>query len=271
MRDGPTAGLALIDAILARGELADYYLAHAARADLCRRLGQLDAAQASYRRALDLARQQPEREFLERRLNDIEAAAKAASDPNSNLLITPKREALSAKQYDLTYYNKKFSIADETHSSTIIKLQIPWHFLRRPMRHRRLIIGLAICSLILVAAGAWLVNHPALVYRLTGSEHYFATAIKETIPKGCDVGHLESLVGQGTPTAPPDWMLRWIDEKPNLSPDGWREGDKLIRYDFSGSTWYFQIRDGHLVNYDPNDVVIDRRPITSLSAPTKKT
>jgi RNA polymerase sigma-70 factor, ECF subfamily len=68
MRDGPDAGLALIDAILARGALADYHLAHAARADLCRRLGRTAEARVSYGMALTLARQEPERRFLERRL-----------------------------------------------------------------------------------------------------------------------------------------------------------------------------------------------------------
>jgi RNA polymerase sigma-70 factor (ECF subfamily) len=72
MRDGPAAGLALIDAILAHGELADYRLAHAARADLCRRLGQTGDARASYERALALTRQEPERRFLERRLAELE-------------------------------------------------------------------------------------------------------------------------------------------------------------------------------------------------------
>ena len=68
MRDGPEAGLALIDGILGRGELAEYYLAHSARADLCRRLGRTADAIASYERALGLTRQEPERRFLERRL-----------------------------------------------------------------------------------------------------------------------------------------------------------------------------------------------------------
>jgi RNA polymerase sigma-70 factor, ECF subfamily len=72
MRDGPGAGLALIDAILARGELADYHLAHSARADLLRRLGRADEAVASYREALALARQEPERRFLEGRLRELE-------------------------------------------------------------------------------------------------------------------------------------------------------------------------------------------------------
>ena len=71
MRDGPAAGLAAIDAILARGELADYQFAHSARADLCRRLGRTADARASYERALSLTRQEPERRFLERRLREL--------------------------------------------------------------------------------------------------------------------------------------------------------------------------------------------------------
>jgi RNA polymerase sigma-70 factor (ECF subfamily) len=71
MRDGPLAGLALIDAILARGDLADYHLAHAARADMCRRLGRTAEARISYQRALGLAQQEPERRFLERRLSEL--------------------------------------------------------------------------------------------------------------------------------------------------------------------------------------------------------
>jgi RNA polymerase sigma-70 factor (ECF subfamily) len=71
MRDGPAAGLALIDAILARGDLADYPLAHSARAELCRRLGKTGDARASYERALGLTRQEPQRRFLERRLSEL--------------------------------------------------------------------------------------------------------------------------------------------------------------------------------------------------------
>jgi RNA polymerase sigma-70 factor (ECF subfamily) len=71
MRDGPEAGLASIDAILDRGELKDYRLAHAARAEFCRRLGRTKDARASYERALVLTRQEPERRFLERRLAEI--------------------------------------------------------------------------------------------------------------------------------------------------------------------------------------------------------
>jgi RNA polymerase sigma-70 factor (ECF subfamily) len=71
MRDGPAAGLGLIDAILARGHLENYHLAHAARADLCRRLGRTAEARESYERALSLAQQEPERRFLERRLAEL--------------------------------------------------------------------------------------------------------------------------------------------------------------------------------------------------------
>lgn len=71
MRDGPAAGLALVDALLERGALSDYHLAHSARADLCRRLGRTAEARASYARALELARQEPERRFLERRMGEV--------------------------------------------------------------------------------------------------------------------------------------------------------------------------------------------------------
>ena len=71
MHQGPAAGLEIIDAILGRGELADYYLAHSARADLCRRLGRTADARASYERALDLVQQEPERRFLTRRLSEL--------------------------------------------------------------------------------------------------------------------------------------------------------------------------------------------------------
>ena len=75
MRDGPAAGLALIDALLERGELTAYHLAHAARADLCRRLGRNADARAAYGRALALSRQEAERRFLERRLRETVPAA----------------------------------------------------------------------------------------------------------------------------------------------------------------------------------------------------
>ena len=71
MRDGYLAGLQQIDAILARGDLADYHLAHAARADLCRRLGKTAEARAAYQQALALVKQEPERRFLEKRLREL--------------------------------------------------------------------------------------------------------------------------------------------------------------------------------------------------------
>jgi RNA polymerase sigma-70 factor (ECF subfamily) len=71
MCDGAAAGLALIDGIVGRGDLNEYHLAHAARADLCRRLGRTKESRAAYERALELARQEPERRFLARRLREL--------------------------------------------------------------------------------------------------------------------------------------------------------------------------------------------------------
>jgi RNA polymerase sigma-70 factor, ECF subfamily len=71
MRDGPAAGLAVLEGILERGELKDYHLAHAARAELCRRLGRRAEARGSYERALALARQEPERRFIQQRLAEL--------------------------------------------------------------------------------------------------------------------------------------------------------------------------------------------------------
>jgi RNA polymerase sigma-70 factor (ECF subfamily) len=71
MRDGPEVGLGLIDAVLAHGELANYYLAHSARADMCRRLGRTAEARSSYERALALTQQEPERQFLQERIRQL--------------------------------------------------------------------------------------------------------------------------------------------------------------------------------------------------------
>ena len=71
MRDGPLSGLTLIDAILERGDLVDYHLAHSARGELCRRLGRTAEARAAFERALDLAKQEPERRFIRRRLSEL--------------------------------------------------------------------------------------------------------------------------------------------------------------------------------------------------------
>jgi RNA polymerase sigma-70 factor, ECF subfamily len=73
MRDGPAAALPLVDALLADGRLAGYHFAHAARADFCRRLGRTDEARAAYEAALRLARIEPERRFLQRRLAELPA------------------------------------------------------------------------------------------------------------------------------------------------------------------------------------------------------
>jgi RNA polymerase sigma-70 factor (ECF subfamily) len=71
MRDGPEAGLAQIDAVLEHGELANYYLAHSARADMCRRLGRTAEARSAYEKALALTQQEPERQFLQDRIRQL--------------------------------------------------------------------------------------------------------------------------------------------------------------------------------------------------------
>ena len=72
MRDGPLAGLTVVEAILARGELQDYHLAHSARGQFCRQLGRVEEARAAYQRALALTQQEPERRFIEGRLMELE-------------------------------------------------------------------------------------------------------------------------------------------------------------------------------------------------------
>lgn len=73
MRDGPGTGLRLADELLDRGVLQDYHLLHSARADFCRRLGRLDEAREAYRRALQLAQLEPERRFLQQRLDELDS------------------------------------------------------------------------------------------------------------------------------------------------------------------------------------------------------
>jgi RNA polymerase sigma-70 factor, ECF subfamily len=84
MRDGPAEGVRLVDELFTRGELLDYRLAHAARADLCRRLGRFADARDSYERAIALTRQEPERRFLERQLADLPDATSARTKRTVN-------------------------------------------------------------------------------------------------------------------------------------------------------------------------------------------
>ena len=71
MRDGPEAGLTHIDAVMEHGELGEYYLAHSARADMCRRLGRTAEARSAYEKALALTQQEPERQFLQERIRQL--------------------------------------------------------------------------------------------------------------------------------------------------------------------------------------------------------
>jgi RNA polymerase sigma-70 factor (ECF subfamily) len=83
MRDGPEAGLALIDSIIIRGDLTDYPLLHSARAELLKRLGKTKEASESYRRTLGLTRQEPQRRFIERRLKELDAGLPEAAPASS--------------------------------------------------------------------------------------------------------------------------------------------------------------------------------------------
>jgi RNA polymerase sigma-70 factor (ECF subfamily) len=91
MRDGAAAGLAIIDRLLDAGVLGGYHFAHSARADLCRRLRRIEEARASYARALELVKQEPERRFLERRLAEL--ATHPSADQRIN--ASPARPDLS--------------------------------------------------------------------------------------------------------------------------------------------------------------------------------
>jgi RNA polymerase sigma-70 factor (ECF subfamily) len=110
MRDGPAAGLELVDAILERGDLADYHLAHAARADLCRRLGRLVESRAAYEEALALAKQEPERRFLRRRLEETECG----KNPSVAGLPQPKR--LEPPSNDMRASRAQVPMEDSNHS-----------------------------------------------------------------------------------------------------------------------------------------------------------
>ncbi len=90
MRDGPEVGVAIIDEILARGDLVDYRLAHAARAELCRRIGRVADARAAYERAIKLTKQDPERRFLEQQLRDLRAAGPVAPEGRQSSRKTGK-------------------------------------------------------------------------------------------------------------------------------------------------------------------------------------
>ena len=92
MRDGPAAGLPLIETVLDNGQMKDYHLAHAARADICRRLGRHADARASYERALALARQEPERAFLAARLRDLSPDVDSAARRSTSQRILAEED-----------------------------------------------------------------------------------------------------------------------------------------------------------------------------------
>src|SRR3954453_22544905 len=119
------------------------------------------------------------------------------------------------------------------------------------MRNQALVILGVACILFVPVAVVLLLSSPAHVYRLTGSQHYFNLAVSGAVPRGGAVTRLRAVVGPGAEVAGPPWLLKTIQGDPARFPDGWREGDGFVSYTFPGnSTWYFQVRDGRLVNYD---------------------
>jgi hypothetical protein len=114
-------------------------------------------------------------------------------------------------------------------------------------------------GMILLAAVILLTRSPASLYRLTGSQRQFNIAVSRYVPKGATLGQLEAVVARGTRTPVPSWLRRTIRREPDRFREGWREGDDCVSYAFPGnSRWYFQVRDGRLVNYDP--VVLADQP-----------
>jgi hypothetical protein len=141
------------------------------------------------------------------------------------------------------------------------------------MIRRKLLIGFIICALVTAAAITYVVNSPVLLYKLTGSVRAFNTIVSRDVPKGSDISRLETVAGTGKRVPAPDWLLRDIQNRPERYPDGWKDGDTLVSYEFPGKgmsmIWYIQVREGRLVNYDPAELASQPqdRPIYTLAAP----
>jgi hypothetical protein len=120
-------------------------------------------------------------------------------------------------------------------------------------RTRWLALGSFALLTITLAAVILLTRFPSFMYRLTGSQRHFNLAVSRAIPKGATLAQLEAEVGRGRLVNAPPWMREMVRREPSRYTDGWREGDTCVSYSFPGkSTWYFQVRDGRLVNYNPS-------------------
>jgi len=115
----------------------------------------------------------------------------------------------------------------------------------------RIGLSLAVLALAMTAA-VTLALSPSWQYQLTGHQRPFNRAVSRAVPRGSTLARLESVAGPGKRASVPSWLQQIIRSRPNDYPDGWREEDFCVSYSFPGhSTWYFQVRDGRLVNYDP--------------------
>jgi hypothetical protein len=115
----------------------------------------------------------------------------------------------------------------------------------------RWLIGVGVVALFVVAA-VFPPRIAALFYHVTNSQRHFNIAVSRAVPKGATLDQLEGLVGRAVRTPVPYWMKKQILRDPSGYPEGWREGDDAVFYTFPDqSRWYFQVRGGRLVNYDP--------------------
>ncbi|MDR3620154.1 MAG: hypothetical protein P4L85_12445 [Paludisphaera borealis] len=120
------------------------------------------------------------------------------------------------------------------------------------LRSLRFVWGSLALAALMVCAAALAAWNPAWLYRVTGSQRYFNIAVSRAVPRGATLAQLESVVGPGQRVADPSWSKKCIERMPSDNPDGWREGDVFVSYSFPGKvTWYFQARDGRLINYEP--------------------
>lgn len=103
------------------------------------------------------------------------------------------------------------------------------------MRDRSLRIVTVLCVLSVVGAVVLVVSSPARLYHLTGRQRFFNLAVSRGVPRGAALSQLEAVVGPGVPVPGPAWLIEQVRGDPARFPDGWREGDRFVRYTFRGT------------------------------------
>jgi len=129
------------------------------------------------------------------------------------------------------------------------------------MRHQNAIsTGLLIASIVIGVS--MIVLSPSRLYRLFGGYHQFARAVRLSVPKDATLSQLEAAVGPGTPVGgEPSWMQAVARQSPQNFPDGFQANDSYVRHTFPEMVFYFQIRRGRLVNFDPAKVTSDDQSV----------